>query len=110
MVRGSAKTALSFQRDSLRREGFPAKRSRMPPVITCCGWERVTPGAVGKEVVWILYCSMVGLEDIVGDERKVRVEVDVEFMTAVVLLEAEVIARGNVSKIVGGIDVLRACI
>ena len=46
-----------------------------------------------------------------GGVRKVRVEgVKVGVMDDVVVLEAEVIARGNVSKIVGGIDVLRACI
>ena len=47
----------------------------------------------------------------VGVVRNVRVGgVEVGFMDDVVVLETEVIARGNVSKIVGGIDVLRACI
>lgn len=54
MVMGSVKVALSFHRESLRRVGWPAKRSRMDPVITRWGSLSWTPGAVGKDVDVIL--------------------------------------------------------
>lgn len=54
MVIGSVNVASSFQRESLRREGWPAKRSRIDPVITRWGSVRETPGAVGKDVLVIL--------------------------------------------------------
>jgi len=52
----------------------------------------------------------------VGGDVEVDVDVDVDVAVAVVVLEAEaaetveVITRGKVSKIVGGMVVLRACI